>query len=230
MAINLGDPAIEKETNKDTDSDWIETEGSRILTLEQALDQALMVIADLRSQLQIQSLLEHQLAETESCSHIQQKAILSLKQQLRLEQERVEQGKTLQDSYAQTIVQVQKELVLTALKKEELERQVDYLSRREAQLQHQCLEMNEQCEQQERRLRTLETQIVELQEQVLHQAQQLHEQEMATQHWKERCQSFYPQCQALLNQLTHTDRGEELEGLEALRNFLETVLEDDRLS
>jgi chromosome segregation ATPase len=226
VVISPGGPAIDK----DTDSEWIETEGSRILTLEHALDQALLVIEDLRSKLQVQNLLEHQLAETESCSHIQQKAILSFKQQLRLEQDRLQQCKTLQDSYAQTIVQVQKELVLTALKKEELERQVDHLSRREAQLQQQGLEMKEQCERQERRIQTLETQMAELQEQVLHQAQQLHEQEMATQHWKERCQSFYPQCQALLNQLERSDRGQGLEGLETLRNFLDTGLEDDRLS
>ena len=54
----------------------------RIQTLEHALDQALLVIQDLRNQLRDQDHLEEQLAATEEFAYIQQKAVQSLQTQL----------------------------------------------------------------------------------------------------------------------------------------------------
>lgn len=54
----------------------------RIQQLEQALDQALVWLDELRSQLNDQAILETQLATTEEYSHVQQQAIARLKLQL----------------------------------------------------------------------------------------------------------------------------------------------------
>jgi len=229
VAESLGISTLFHTNDTDYQVDCHGIEG-RILTLEHALDQALLVMADLRKQLQVQDLLEEQLAETESFAQIQHKAILSLRQQLQLAHDQLVQFQSLQDCHSQVFGQVQGDLVLTSLKKEELEIQVDHLSRREAQLQHQCLDLNDRCEQQDHRIRALEEQVTDLQEQVLHQVQQLREQETATQHWKGRCQSFYRDCQALLAQYRHQgedDRGAFVQEFEAL---LEKASEDDRFS
>ncbi len=55
---------------------------TRIYHLEQALDQALACLEDLRSQIQDQTLLENQLASTEDYASVQQQAIARLKSQL----------------------------------------------------------------------------------------------------------------------------------------------------
>lgn len=55
---------------------------NRIYHLEQALDQALTYLDELRQQLQEQSILEAQLAKTEAFASVQQQAIARLKQQL----------------------------------------------------------------------------------------------------------------------------------------------------
>lgn len=59
---------------------------ARILQLEQALDQALACIRELRSRLRNQSMLEAHLVRTEEFSHAQQQAIARLKQQLKEQQ------------------------------------------------------------------------------------------------------------------------------------------------
>jgi chromosome segregation ATPase len=55
---------------------------ARIYHLEQALDQALACLSDLRMKLQDQQILEAQLATTEEFAYVQQQAIVHLKQQL----------------------------------------------------------------------------------------------------------------------------------------------------
>ncbi|NJO39311.1 MAG: hypothetical protein HC769_00110 [Cyanobacteria bacterium CRU_2_1] len=55
---------------------------TRIAQLEQALDQALVCLDDLKAQIRDQNVLETQLAATEDFSHVQQQAIARLKLQL----------------------------------------------------------------------------------------------------------------------------------------------------
>ena len=176
----------------------IEHQTNRIATLEHALDQALLVIADVREQLKEQHILEAQLAKTEEFANIQQQAIASLQAQLRDAQQEVSQNTTLKESYNKAIAQVQDDFILTAQKKAELEHQIEQLTRREGQLQHQCLELTEYSNEQSDRIQVLENQIHDLQEQVLQQVQQLREQETATQHWRGRYQMMAAQLTALL--------------------------------
>lgn len=91
---------------------------ARIVQLEQALDQALACIRELRLSLRNQGILEAQLARTEEFSHAQQLAIARLKQQLS------EHHQTLdaQQSEARTREQtVQELLTISQAQREELE-------------------------------------------------------------------------------------------------------------
>jgi len=65
-------------------------QSNRVQQLEQALDQALICLADLRLRLQDQQRLEHQLAETESYASVQQQAIVRLKLQIGDQQQALE--------------------------------------------------------------------------------------------------------------------------------------------
>lgn len=69
---------------------------ARIYHLEQALDQALLCIQELRVKVRDQGILESQLAMTEEFASIQQKAIARLQMQLQ-QQQRVLESATLQD-------------------------------------------------------------------------------------------------------------------------------------
>lgn len=69
---------------------------ARIYHLEQALDQALLCIEELRVKVRDQGILESQLAMTEEFASIQQKAIARLQMQLQ-QQQRVLESATLQD-------------------------------------------------------------------------------------------------------------------------------------
>lgn len=60
---------------------------SRIYHLEKALDQALVYLKELRGQIQVQSILETQLAQTEAFASVQQQAIVRLKQQLQQQEQ-----------------------------------------------------------------------------------------------------------------------------------------------
>lgn len=64
---------------------------TRIYHLEQALDQALLCIEELRGQVRDQGILESQLAATEEFSSIQQKAIARLRMQMDQQQQLIEQ-------------------------------------------------------------------------------------------------------------------------------------------
>jgi chromosome segregation ATPase len=65
-------------------------QADRVQQLEQALDQALACLADLRLRLQDQQHLENQLAETESYASVQQQAIVRLKLQISEQQQALE--------------------------------------------------------------------------------------------------------------------------------------------
>lgn len=64
----------------------LQKQGDRIQALERALDQSMIVVAELRQQLVHQQFLEDQLAATEEIANIQQQAITQLKQQLAQQQ------------------------------------------------------------------------------------------------------------------------------------------------
>ncbi len=96
---------------------------SRIYHLEQALDQAIQCISDLKTQVQDQQVLESQLANTEEFAYVQQQAIARLKLQI------VEQGQALEAQILETqqrdqaveelLVSVE---VITQTQQQELER------------------------------------------------------------------------------------------------------------
>ncbi len=207
----------------------IEGQGARILTLEHALDQALLVIADLRGQLKDQQILEEQLSETELFSHIQQKAIVSLQKQLEQKNEQLSEYTDTNDRQMKTIDRVQDDLALTSLKKEELEVQIAHLVRREAHLQQQCQEFTELYDRQQSRTQMLEQQMTDLQEQVLYQVQQLREQETAVQHWKARCEAIYQQLQVVVNR-HESDRQIPLPELKEAIGYLGGLTPEDRSS
>ncbi|NJN87337.1 MAG: hypothetical protein HC881_14825 [Leptolyngbyaceae cyanobacterium SL_7_1] len=89
---------------------WVELEQARSLNqqrvnriyyLEQALDQALACLDELRERVQDQEVLEAQLALTEDFANVQQQAIVRLKQQLHQQQEKLaELEAQLESSYA----------------------------------------------------------------------------------------------------------------------------------
>ena len=80
----------------------IEKQRDRIHHLECALDQALLVIEELRRQLVNQDFLENQLAATEEVANIQQRAITQLKQQLSQQKHALEQQSTQSVSQSQS--------------------------------------------------------------------------------------------------------------------------------
>ncbi len=69
---------------------------ARIYHLEQALDQAIQCISDLKAQVQDQQVLESQLANTEEFAYVQQQAIARLKLQI------VDQGQALEAQIIET--------------------------------------------------------------------------------------------------------------------------------
>lgn len=78
----------------------IHGQGERISHLEQALDQTLGSLHDLRLQLVDQQLLEAHLASTEEISNVQQQAITQLKRQLAQQQAATQDGAIAQDDKA----------------------------------------------------------------------------------------------------------------------------------
>jgi len=95
----------------------------RIRHLEQALDQSLSCLNDLRLQLADQQFLEAHLASTEAISNIQQQAIVQLKHQLTQQQETLEQQRAIsreQDQiYQERLAMLE---ALTQTQQRELER------------------------------------------------------------------------------------------------------------
>ncbi len=75
-------------------------QGLRIRNLEQALDDSLLSLKDLRSQLIEQNFLEEHLAATEEIANVQQQAILNLKQQLQQLQQKLAQQPVGEDAAA----------------------------------------------------------------------------------------------------------------------------------
>ena len=93
---------VETEFSPSELQSLIEKQRDRIHHLECALDQALLVIEELRRQLVNQDFLENQLAATEEVANIQQRAITQLKQQLSQQQHALEQQSTQTTDQAQS--------------------------------------------------------------------------------------------------------------------------------
>ncbi|MEM8604311.1 MAG: hypothetical protein AAGF24_10810 [Cyanobacteria bacterium P01_H01_bin.121] len=162
----------------------------RIQTLEHALDQALLVIEDLRSQRHDQDFLEHQLAETEEFAHIQYQAVQELKRQLSEARQDLTNTRQVTINQAQDLASLNTEVKTAQGTYDDLQSRVNYHTRIQATLQQQCRELEIECDRQQTRIQALEHQLVELQEQVLHQAQQAREYEAAVRHWKHRCHTI----------------------------------------
>jgi chromosome segregation ATPase len=102
---------------------------SRIRNLEEALDQALQCLDDLRSQLQEQGFLEEQLATTEDYSHVQQQAIIRFKLQL-AEQQQALDVKVLETQQRDQAIQELMATIesMTQAQQQELERLRSYIA------------------------------------------------------------------------------------------------------
>lgn len=171
----------------------------RIQTLEHALDQALLVIEDLRNQRRDQQFLENQLIETEEFAHIQYKATQELKRQLRETRLELSEVRRLAEQQIGSLHVLEAEMAAANTTQESLEEQASHHARMQATLQQQCRELEVEYDRQQTRIQELEHQLVELQEQILHQAQQAREYEAAVRHWKHRCHTIRELVSALQN-------------------------------
>ena len=167
----------------------------RIQTLEQALDQALLVIHDHQIHHKEQQQLEQQLATLENFSNLQQKAISVLQEQL------TEARSQLAETMPSLDLGDSPEQRDPSEGDGETQRDGDIpranYGRLKAQFQHRYRELEGERHQQQQRLNLLEQQLVELQEQVLRQAQQRREDETAIEHWRSRYVALRPLIQPL---------------------------------
>lgn len=162
------------ETNRHNQSE-------RIGQLENALEQSLTSLSELRQELRDQHLLEDQLAATEGIANLQQQAITELKKQLA---QRQAQLRTAEKS---TIIAVLKQnLVKSQVKIEDLAIQLAQQHLLQAQLQHSCLEIKRERDHILVRLTQMEQQTAALQEQIIQQSQQASEYEVTVQYWKDK--------------------------------------------
>lgn len=88
-SCSWGERALGTESGGEWDRDSPSESLSRIYHLEQALDQALACIDEMRQRVQDQALLEAQLAATEEFASVQQQAIARLKLRLNQQQEQL---------------------------------------------------------------------------------------------------------------------------------------------
>ncbi|GAB4385335.1 MAG: hypothetical protein Kow00121_50140 [Elainellaceae cyanobacterium] len=104
-------------------------QSTRIHHLEQALDQSLGYVEDLRAQLKDQDILENQLATTEEFSHVQQQAIARLKLQL-AEQQQILDAQVLETQQRDQAIQELMATIetMTQAQQQELERLKSYLA------------------------------------------------------------------------------------------------------
>ncbi|MGP1384121.1 MAG: hypothetical protein ACTS2F_11215 [Thainema sp.] len=206
-------------------------QSKRIHQLEQALDQALSYVEDLRQQVQDQQRLEEQLAVTEEYANVQQQAIIRLKQ--RLAEQSAEHLATAQsppkdvepftsaaptkqnsiarlDSYSlssEFAGDLAKVIAAAQAHIESLSTEIEERTTFQARLQHTCQEIMTERDQLCNRMATIEQQNAELQEQILKQMKQISDYETGLRHWKERYmatqQQFGQLKQVLKTALTH---------------------------
>jgi chromosome segregation ATPase len=169
----------------------------RIRALEQALDQSLGSLAELRSQSVNQQFLEQQLASTEAFANVQQQAIHQLK--LQFAQEKAALAAEIQQLREQEPRQL--ELLPSVTEPvRPAEEPLDPVSSQQmtqAFFQQAFQELESDRQQSQHRIAELERQAAEMQEQILSQAQQASEYETAVQHWKNRFYVLQDQLQVL---------------------------------
>lgn len=164
----------------------------RIGQLEQALEQSLTSLNELKQKLKDQHLIETQLAATEEIANLQQKAITQLKQQLAQQQLALDiqiatdQMQTQALEQKTTVTSFKQNLVASQVKIEALETQLGQQQYLQTRLQYAYLEMERDRDHALARLTQLKQLTVVLQEQVLQQSQQAGEYEAALQYWKAR--------------------------------------------
>ncbi len=208
-------------------------QSKRIHQLEQALDQALSYVDDLRQQVQDQQRLEEQLAMTEEYANVQQQAIIRLKQ--RLAEQAAERVAAAQltptdaeplgsslptkqnsnsiarlDSYSlssEFAGDLAKVIAAAQAHIESLNTEIEERTTFQARLQHTCQEIMTERDQLCNRMATIEQQNAELQEQILKQMKQISDYETGLRHWQERYMSTQQQFgqlkQVLKTALTH---------------------------
>lgn len=165
----------------------------RIYQLEQALDQALACLDELRSRLHDQSILQEQLETAEEFVYVQQQAIERLKAELdRQRQEKrslelsIQRHQITATEQAKAIATLQQDAALAQNKVEELEIELAKHLKSQARWQQQYQELQADHDGCQTRLADIEQQQAEMQEQILGQARQASEYEAAVQYWKDR--------------------------------------------
>lgn len=136
----------------------------RMDQLEQALEESLASLSELRQQLTDQHLLETQLAATEEIANLQKQAINELQRQL---------------------TTLKQDLMTAQDKIEALETQIAEQHTAQARLQHARQEIEAERDRGSSRLTQLEQETILLQEKLLQQAQQASEYETAVHYWKD---------------------------------------------
>ena len=138
---------------------------ARIHELEQALDQSLVCLEDLRAQLNDQHILENQLATTEEFSHVQQQAIARLKLQL-AEQQQVLDAQVLETQQRDQAIQELMATIesMTQAQQQELERLRSYIAQDQVEvhnhrhlLEQQIQELHTTVESRQHRISELES-------------------------------------------------------------------------
>ncbi|MGF1513370.1 MAG: hypothetical protein ACFB5Z_06710 [Elainellaceae cyanobacterium] len=159
----------------------------RIYELEQALDQAMLYLEELRQQNQCHSDLEVQLAMAEDYTYVQERAIASLKAQLKALQQSTSQrsappgsSRGLEDRSVSSPEPAEDGNPVSRYPASPIDRDA-------ARWRQQILELQTDCATHHHRCEALEEQVSELQEQVFRQAKQASEYETAVHFWKARC-------------------------------------------
>ncbi|NET47560.1 MAG: hypothetical protein F6K09_02305 [Merismopedia sp. SIO2A8] len=170
----------------------------RILHLEQALDQALIYLKELREQVKNQSQLEEQLASMEDYAYVQYQAITHLQAQ-------VAQYQTTLSEQDTVIVELTSDTTLTKSNEGNSQLEVqqgrDILQQENAQWKHACQELQQECDRQHRKLASLEQEKATMQEQILQQVRRLDEGETAIQYWKDQHTLRQQQLQQLIQRV-----------------------------
>lgn len=141
---------------------------TRITHLEQALDQALAYIEDLRTQLKDQEVLENQLVATEEFSHVQQQAIVRLKGQLG-EQQQVLEAQVLETQQRDQAIQELMATIetMTLGQQQDLERLKSYLAQDQVEVQNHRHLMGQQIQELQTALESRQQRISELESETL---------------------------------------------------------------
>ncbi len=165
----------------------------RIEQLEQALDQALACLDELRSRIHDQTILQEQLETAEEFVYVQQQAIERLRAELdRQRQDKRSLERTIQRNQitvaeqVKAIAELHHDTALAQNKVEELESELAHHLKSQARWQQQYQELQANHDGCQTRLTNIEQQHTEMQEQILGQARQASEYEAAVQYWKDR--------------------------------------------